>query len=407
MSLAAASSARTPERGRTAAWCRVLIVEQGEGLWGAQRYLLRLAPLLEERGIEQVLAAPADSATAAAWVAQGRTHVELPTPAERSMRGEHGQLHLARAAREALRVADSARRIAALGRALRVDVLHANSHWSHPEAALASRLARVPAVLHLHEESSRDAIGHLRGYAVLGCDAAIAVSDAVARSLPRRAAARATVIRNGVDPDALEPGPADPALRATLSDVPASPLLLTLSRLDPLKGVDQVIRAVAALPEDLRDTRLAIAGAPSLVPEHGEHLRELGRELLGERVRFLGARNDVRALLLAADALVLGSSLEGLPLSVLEAQACGVPVVAYPTAGVPEVVTHGQTGLLARAGDHRDLAAQLALLLRDPALHERLGAGGRARVLAEGTLALQADRQAELLRQVLTDRRGR
>jgi len=400
-----AAAPTMPAAATATVWCRVLIVEQGEGLWGAQRYLLRLAPLLEERGIEQVLAAPADSATAAAWVAQGRPHVELPTPTDRSMRGERGQLHVGRAAREVLRIADSARRIAVLSRSLGVDVLHANSHWSHPEAALASRWARIPAVLHLHEESSRDAIGRLRGYAVIGCDAAVAVSDAVARSLPRRAVARATVIHNGVDPDALRPGPADLAVRGELSDAPDAALLLTLSRLDPLKGVDQVIRAVAALPPELSDTCLAIAGAPSLVPEHGQRLRDLGAELLGERVRFLGARNDVQALLLASDALVLGSSLEGLPLSVLEAQACGVPVVAYPTAGIPEVVTHGETGLLAQPGDHRDLAAQLARLLSDAVLRERLGAAGRARVLAEGTLALQADRQAELLRAVLNRRR--
>jgi glycosyltransferase involved in cell wall biosynthesis len=164
---------------------------------------------------------------------------------------------------------------------------------------------------------------------------------------------------------------------------------------------------VSLLPEDLHRTRLAIAGAPSLVPEHGERLRNMARELLGERAVFLGPRDDVPDLLRASDAFVLASSLEGLPLSVLEAQSCGTPVVAYPTAGIPEVVTDGETGLLARAGDPQDLARRLAELLHDPSLRERLSAQGRARVLAESTLQGQADQQARLLEDVVARRSRR
>jgi glycosyltransferase involved in cell wall biosynthesis len=384
---------------------RVLIVEQGEGLWGAQRYLLRLAPLLEEHGVEQILAAPADSATAAAWRAGGRRHEILPSPDGRSVRTNAGAISPLRAVREVGRTAQLSQRTAALARRVGADAIHANSHWSHLEGVGAGKLARVPVVLHLHEENEHDVIGRLRGMAVLAADAAIAVSGAVARSLGGKAAQRAIVIRNGIDADALRPEPAKPDIRHQLTggDLDA-PVLLSLSRLDPRKGVDQLIRAVAALPDDLSRTRLAIAGAPSLVPEHGELLRNLAAELLGNRAIFLGPRDDVPDLLRAADALVLASSLEGLPLSVLEAQSCGTPVVAYPTAGIPEVVTDGETGLLARADDPQDLARRLAELLRDAELRERLARQGRARVLAESTLKGQAEQQATLLEQLVTRR---
>jgi glycosyltransferase involved in cell wall biosynthesis len=377
---------------------RILIVEQGEGLWGAQRYLLRLAPLLEEHGIEQILAAPADSATAAAWRADGRRHEILPSPEGRSVRTDEGAISPLRAVREVGRTAQLSRQTAQLARRVGADVIHANSHWSHLEGVGAGRLARLPVVLHLHEENEHDVIGRLRGLAVLAADASIAVSGAVARSLGGKAAERAIVIRNGIDADALRPEPAKPDIRHELTggDLDA-PVLLSLSRLDPRKGVDQLIRAVAALPDDLSATRLAIAGAPSLVPEHGELLRNLAAELLGDRAIFLGPRNDVPDLLRAADALVLASSLEGLPLSVLEAQSCGTPVVAYPTAGIPEVVTDGETGLLARADDPQDLARRLTELLRDGDLRARLATQGRVRVLAESTLKGQAAQQAELL----------
>ncbi len=388
-------------------WCRVLVVEQGEGLWGAQRYLLRLAPLLAARGVLQVLAAPASSAVARAWLGAGLVHVDLPLPAgpDRSVRTEEGQLAPGKALREVYRSLWIAGRITQLARRSDVDAIHANSHWSHLDCIVAARLARRSVVLHLHEENQRDALGRLRGLAVLAADASIAVSGAVAASLGPRAARRATVIRNGIDADLMTPGPASTSVRALLAGGSDAPVVLALSRLDPRKGLDHVIRAVAGLPPELASTRLAIAGAPSLDRRHVNHLRALAGDLLGERVTFLGAREDVADLLRAADVLVLASSLEGLPLSILEAQACGTPVVAYPAAGVPEVVVHGETGLLAEAGNVPDLTRQLARALGDPPLRRRLGRNGRERVLAESTLADQADRQVEVLRSLVNRRR--
>ncbi|MBV9838442.1 MAG: glycosyltransferase family 4 protein [Solirubrobacterales bacterium] len=403
------SNGRRPDSGRVPAsvmpgaapWCTVLVVEHAEGLYGAQRYLLALAPLLEQRGIRQVLAAPAGSETAAQWRRAGLDARELRAPFTRSVRTASGRLHPVAAASEVGRVIALARRTAALASACQADVLHANSHWSHLEGALAGRLARIPAVLHLHEQSEPDLLGRMRGLAVRGASASIAVSNAVAASLPTLSRRGVTVIHNGIDPEVFFPSAPDPRVRAELAADPSAPVLLTLSRLDPLKRIDKVIRAVAGLPSHLARCQLAIAGTPSLVPEHGERLRSLGRELLGERVRFLGARDDVRELLCASDALVLASSLEGLPLSVLEAQACARPVVAFPSGGVPEVVEHEATGLLARPGDVADLGVQLTRLLTDGYLRRRISSAGRDQVLARHTLARQADLQAALLRELL------
>ncbi|MCK9901042.1 glycosyltransferase family 4 protein [Frankia sp. Cpl3] len=376
---------------------RVLIIEQGEGLWGAQRFVLRLAPLLEQRGIEQILAAPAGSATAVAWRAAGREHVALPVPANRALRRSDGRPSAPLAAREAVRTAATAARTARIAGRLGIDVVQANSHWSHLEAVLASAACRRPALLVLHEENEPDLIGRLRGVAVWAAARTVAVSDAVAASLPGWAAGHTVVIRNGVDTDALSPGPADPGVRACLSTDPDAPLVLAMSRLDPRKGIDKVIRAVAALPDHLASTRLAVAGAPSLDPTSGTSLRRLGAELLGDRVVFLGARSDIGDLLRASDVLVLASSLEGLPLSVLEAQACGRPVVSFPTSGIPEVITDGATGLLARQDDVDDLSAGIARVLGDQTLAELLGARARASVVAHHTLAAQADSMAGTL----------
>jgi glycosyltransferase involved in cell wall biosynthesis len=385
--------------------CRMLVVETGSGLWGAQRYLLRLRPLLEAYGIDQVLAAPRDSAIARAWTADGGRHVHLPSPTDRAVRTAGGRLAIGLAAREFWRTCRAAQTIRRLSAQVGADVLHANSHWSHLEVALAARMRRVPCVLHLHEESEADLLGKLRTLAVLLASRSVAVSEAVTRSLPASVRHRTTVIRNGVDSQSLRPAPANHAVRAEMAANPEAPVVLTLSRLDPRKGIDHVIRALAAMPVELSHVQLAVVGAPALDPSNGPRLRQLGAELLGDRVRFLGERSDVAELLCAADVLVLASTQEGLPLSILEAHACGTPVAAYPTAGIPEIISDNVTGLLVRTGDIGDLGRCLQRLLEDPALSARIAAAARARAEGDGDIRVQAAKQASLVGQLVRRRR--
>ncbi|MET0415690.1 MAG: glycosyltransferase family 4 protein [Actinoplanes sp.] len=372
--------------------CRVLVVEYGAGLWGAQRYLLRLRPLLQKYGIELILAAPPGSALAEAWQADNGRWFALPELGERGVRGPAGGLSPRLVLGELRRTWRSIVNLARAARSADVHIIHGNSHWTHLEVALAGRLARRRTTLHLHEENEPDLLGRVRGVAVLLAGQTIAVSDAVARSLPRWARNRVTVVRNGVDTEAIRPAAPPPATRAQLTGDPAAPLVLTMSRLDPRKGVDRVIRAVATLPH----VRLAIAGAPALDPANGDRLRELADGLLGDRVRFLGERRDVADLLHAADILVLASKQEGLPLSILEAQAAGTPVVAYPTAGIPEVITHERTGLLVDADDLDDLAESIDRMAGDARLRHEIGVRARAQVERDGDIRHQARRLAEL-----------
>jgi glycosyltransferase involved in cell wall biosynthesis len=229
----------------------------------------------------------------------------------------------------------------------------------------------------------------------------------VADRLPEPARNRVTIIPNGVDPVALAPGPADPDVRRELAADPTAPVVLSLSRLVPHKGVDHLVRAVAALPGEQARTQLAIVGATNLDPRFMAHLRALAAELLGPRVRFLGPRKDIAALLRAADVFALASSREGLPLVLLEAQACGTPVVAYPAAGTTlEVVRDGETGLLARQDDVAHLAACIGRVLTDAGLRAHLARAARAQVVSAFTLERQADRQARLLDELVAGGRG-
>jgi glycosyltransferase involved in cell wall biosynthesis len=191
-------------------------------------------------------------------------------------------------------------------------------------------------------------------------------------------AQRTAVIRNGVS---LE------VPRAS-HDQPR-PFLLSVGRLKAPKDFLTFVRALAALPEEAFDA-LIVGDGPDRPAVEAE-IELLG---LGNRVRLLGERDDVPALLARADAFVLASRSEGLPVSVLEAMAAELPVVASRVGGVPELVTDGETGFLVPPADPPALAAALRRLVGDRDLRRRLGAVGRVR--AETQFNLNSFRRAHL-----------
>ena len=156
---------------------------------------------------------------------------------------------------------------------------------------------------------------------------------------------------------------------------PVPGLVLSLGRLAPQKRPDIALRAFALARARVASAELQLASDGPLRGELVRLVRELGLE---GRVRFLGYRDDVPALLARAACLVVASDYEAGPLTVLEAMAAGVPVVATRAGGTPEAL--GDTGILVEPGDVEALAAGIERLLSDPAEAARLGEAARRRV---------------------------
>jgi glycosyltransferase involved in cell wall biosynthesis len=134
----------------------------------------------------------------------------------------------------------------------------------------------------------------------------------------------------------------------------------------------------------------------------GVALQQLASRLLPPaNVRFLGYRADVADLLVASDVFVLASDWEGLPVSILEAMLCGLPVVATRVSGIPEAVTDGEEGWLVPPRDPARLAAAIGCLLDDPAAAIAMGRRGRQRVLRDFSLERAARATADLYREVV------
>jgi glycosyltransferase involved in cell wall biosynthesis len=117
---------------------------------------------------------------------------------------------------------------------------------------------------------------------------------------------------------------------------------------------------------------------------------------LADAVWLPGSRTDIAELMRGFDLFVLPSIAEGTPVTILEAMASGLPVVASKVGGIPEVVDEGATGLLVPPADARALAEAIAVYARDPALAARHGAAGRQRVERSNSIAAMVSGYARL-----------
>ncbi len=243
-----------------------------------------------------------------------------------------------------------------------------DAHYLYPDGVAAVRMGRTfhrPVVVTARGSDVTQLADHaiprrLIRWAVARADALIAVSAALAERLVALGAApdRVTVLRNGVDIEAFRPVDRKAARAALALDGPA---LLSVGHLIARKGHDRTIAALRGLP----DATLLIAGEGPLRGELEALAVRLG---VAGRVRFLGTRPqaELPALYTAADALVLASSREGWANVLLEAMACGTPVVASPIPGNPEVVRSREAGVIAPANTPEGIAEAVRDLLASP-----------------------------------------
>ena len=261
-----------------------------------------------------------------------------------------------------------------LCRRLRPDIVHAHSSKAGALGRLAAASACVPVRIFTVHGWSFAAYGGLPGRlylwverrlrrltTVVVCVAAASRDVGVAAGACR--AERTLVIHNAVDCTAF----------AAPAQLDGAPRVVSIGRFAFPKDFATLIEALAATGADYR---AAFVGEGPLLQEVAATIRERG---LTERIDLLGDRGDVPGVLASADVFVLSSRSEGFPVSILEAMAAGLPVVATDVGGVAESVADGETGLLVPPGDPGALAAALDRLLTDSALRLRLGTAGRER----------------------------
>jgi len=296
------------------------------------------------------------------------------------------------------------RELVRLFRAERPDLVHAHMPISGFLARMAAWWAGVPRIAYTAHgfwfnfpgSWLRSAIGFgMEWLAARVTGTFLTVSEAEASDARRLHIHRGAIgIGNGRDPAQYG---CDPAarhrIRAELRVPDERVVVLAVSRLVWHKGYPELAAAMQAVP----DAMLWVAGE-RLVSDRGPDMEALLRAAgLGERLRLLGYREDVPALMAAADIFVLPSRFEGLPMSVIEAMLTGLPVIAGDVRGPAEQVVSEVTGLLVPPGDAPALGRALRRLVADPALRKRMGEAGHARALERYDEAKVLARTLDLL----------
>jgi glycosyltransferase involved in cell wall biosynthesis len=263
-----------------------------------------------------------------------------------------------------------------------VEVLHTFLFHSNLLGRVVGAMARVPTIVSERSVESGKAAWRVRVDRLTWRLARrwTANSREVARVLEQREgidARRIDTIPNGIDTAHFAEHVSAVEFRSRMGIQPGDRVVVCVGRLDPLKGQTTLVRAFRDVVASEPRARLCLVGDGADRAALARHVDEFR---LGDRVTFAGTIADVREALAAADVFVLPSNEEGLPGSVMEAQAAGVPVVATAVGGTPELVQHEHTGLLVPPRDAGALSEAIVRLLRDSDLAQRLAAAARASV---------------------------
>jgi glycosyltransferase involved in cell wall biosynthesis len=271
----------------------------------------------------------------------------------------------------------------------RIDIVHGYNFYGNVFAIPPARLVAPVVIASIRDRSPylTPMQKRVQRYACQFADCILVNADAVKDWLTVEEGydpSRIVVIRNGVDMARFGGAPAADRIRRELGLPAAARLIVVVSRLARLKGIEQFLDAAAALKPRYPDARFLIVGETS--PPDPAYLRQL-QDLshahgLRDVLTFTGLRSDVPAMLGAADVAVMPSLNEALSNVLLESMAAGAPVVATRVGGTPEALIDGETGLLVPPGDSDAIAVAVARLLEDRTLARRLGCAAR-RLIAD------------------------
>jgi len=286
----------------------------------------------------------------------------------------------------------------------KISLVHSHLYHANYFGRLAAFRERIPAVCTIHNTYASPKVHRrlINRWLARKTARIIAVSVPVRDDILRYDGvdpSKVIVIPNGVDPDSFDIPLTRVEARERLG-IPADHFLIgTVGRLEEQKGLQYLVDAVRILREGGRKAFLLVAGSGR---EEARLREQATRGGVEDAVFFLGTRTDVPELYRAMDVFALSSLWEGGPITLLEAMASGLPVVATPVGFVPEVVREGVNGFLVPARDPVTLAKALWRVHEDPAMAESAGREGKGTVRERYTHRHLAEKVMTVYEEVLT-----
>jgi sugar transferase (PEP-CTERM/EpsH1 system associated) len=288
------------------------------------------------------------------------------------------------------------KRLMVIAKDKNIQIIHTHNEASHFYGSVAGFMGCVPVIhtrhgRYLHNSRKKILLNTLSSFL---STKVVGVSDDVSELmirnefLPRK---KVLTIMNGVDVDTYSPQPAKHIFPFNTGSGVVR--IGIVARLNEVKDHSNLLKACKVLKRFTNNFKVVIVGDGPL----RSHLESESESLqLQDRVIFTGTRNDIPDILHELDIYVLSSISEGTSMTLLEAMACGLPVVATNVGGNPEVVMDGETGLLVPSRNPEALAEKLLLLIRDRGLRTRLGQAGRERILRHFSISTTAQRYEDM-----------
>lgn len=339
---------------------KVLHIEAGRHLYGGAKQVLYILQGLAARGVSNVLACPSGAHIAAEARAFADV-VEMPM-------GGDADLGLVLRLKQTIRTH-------------RPDIVHIHSRrgadlWG----GMAARLAGVPCVLSRRVDNPEARWAVSLKYRLF--DHVITISEGIRQVLLAEGLApeKVSCVRSAVDPKPYLHDYDKAAFRADLGFEADTPVAGMVAQLIPRKGHRHLLAALPAVLAEHPALQVLIYGRGPLEAELRQAIAD--QDLAGH-VTLMGFVDDLPAQLGGLDLLVHPADMEGLGVSLLQASAARVPIIASRAGGMPEAVVDGENGVLIEVGDVAALTAAMRRLLGDAALRARMGEAGRARVLRE------------------------
>jgi glycosyltransferase involved in cell wall biosynthesis len=274
-----------------------------------------------------------------------------------------------------------------------VDLIHTHFAWLSAIAGIVvSQLLGIPFTLTAHAYDIYGLKNDLLRLATGAADGIVTISETNKRAIlamnPSLDSAKIRVLRCGVDLERFRPA-VNPLRTKTLE-------IMSVGRLMAKKGHEYLIRACAELEAQQVDFHCTIVGIGNLEQRLRNLIRELGLE---SRVDLVGPQSQewIRDRLLHSDVFILAcvtdlsGDRDGVPVSIMEAMAMGVPVISTPVSGIPELVRDGETGLLVPERDAKELAAAVVRLQNDGGLRSRLVRNGLELISSEYDIRKNTD----------------
>jgi len=351
---------------------KILMLRSPLGVFGAERVILDLAQGLDNSGFEPVIGVVENKSGGQRELAKASAALQLRTEIFPCSSPFDWKTVL---------------QIRNFVRDNGIDIVHAHGYKANFYGLMATRFTSIPVIATCHPWTETDYSFRARMYTFLDkfwlkrMDRVVAISEEVKQQLwsPQRNAV-VDVIPNGIDLTRFNGKLQDRPLREQLGFESSNIIVGAVGRLVPEKGYSYLLESASRVCANHPQVRVVIVGDGPLRAQLTQQAAALN---LQSKVSFLGVRDDTPALLSMMDIFVMCSISEGLPMALLEAMASSKPITATKVGAIPELINHGDSGLLVQPKDSEQLADALEQLIRNKQEARKMGEKARQDVFSK------------------------